>query len=68
MICNAITRQGYINIMLNTNYGDDIDSPISCPSDVVSTLIKVESCGGKADCKECWESILGKVKFKEDVL
>lgn len=66
MTCNAITRQGYINIMLETDYGDNIDSPISCPSHVVPKLKQVENCND--DCKECWVGVLNKVKFREDVL
>ena len=66
MICKAITRQGYINIMKGTDYGYKIDSPIYCPSHVVAKLEKFEikDC---SDCIACWEGILNKVKFKGDV-
>lgn len=65
MICSAITRQGYINIMLNTEYGDDMDVAIGCPSHVVPKLEQVElkDC---SDCKECWIGVLSKVKFREE--
>ena len=52
--------------MLETNYGEDIDSPIACPSHVVHKLKQVENCND--DCKECWIGVLNKVKFREDVL
>lgn len=67
MICSAITRQGYINIMLETEYGWSERSPISCPSHVVPKLEQVE-LGDCSDCKECWVGVLNKVKFREDVL
>ena len=67
MICNAITRQGYINVMKDTDYGEDIDSPIGCPHHLIPKFGAIVECDID-NCKECWESILEKVKFKEDVL
>ena len=67
MICSAITRQGYINIMLSTNYGWAVDSPISCPHHVVPKLGEIVTCKVN-NCKECWVGVLSKVKFRGDLL
>lgn len=66
MICHVITREGYKNIMRETKYGQDKDTCIKCPSDIVAKLKQVEQeeC---FNCVECWEGVLNKVAFKGDL-
>ena len=66
MICSHLTREGYKNIMIATDYGHDVYTEISCPSDIVAKFEPLESSNCR-DCKTCWEGILDKVKFKGDI-
>ena len=62
-----ITRFNYVRTMIDSEYGDDIDSAFSCPSDLgIPETYETGHEKGCADCIQCWIDVLALVEFSDD--
>lgn len=62
-----ITRFNYVRAMIASDYGEDIDSPVSCPSHLgIPESAETGELDGCEDCRSCWLDVLDLVEFSDD--